>query len=254
MFENLMILLVIAFLCQYIAPTVGMGYGTTLAPILLIAGYEPLLLVPVILISQLFTGLISAVFHQRLHNMDLKSSDERSAVVVLGITGIIGVIISTLVNFSLPSFYIKVYIAITVVIAGVFSMHSRARATSFSVGSLTGIGIVAAFNKGLSGGAYGPISTAGQMLSGITPRAAIAITALVEGIICAAGVFFYLFLASPVDLTLLLGVTIGGIFAAPLSAYTTTKLEQERLKKFAGISIVLIGLISLIWVLLNPTF
>ncbi len=69
----------------------------------------------------------------------------------------------------------------------------------------------------------------------------------------ASSVFFYLFLASPVDLTLLLGVTIGGILAAPLSTYTT-KLKQERLKKFAGISIVLIGLTSLIWVLLNPTF
>ena len=52
--------LVIAFVAEYFDSTVGMGYGTTLTPLLLIMGYEPLQIIPVILLSELLTGLTTA--------------------------------------------------------------------------------------------------------------------------------------------------------------------------------------------------
>ena len=44
-------LIMFAFICEYMDSTLGMGYGTTLTPILLMMGYNPLQIVPVVLIS-----------------------------------------------------------------------------------------------------------------------------------------------------------------------------------------------------------
>ena len=58
-------LVILAFICEYMDSTLGMGYGTTLTPLLLIMGYEPLQVVPVVLISELFSGLLAGVFHHK---------------------------------------------------------------------------------------------------------------------------------------------------------------------------------------------
>jgi uncharacterized membrane protein YfcA len=249
--EILVPLFILAFISEYGAATLGMGYGTTLAPILIIAGYEPLVLVPVILFSQFFAGFIAAGFHHKFENVNFRGEHERIALTIFIATGIIGVAVSVLASISLPSFFVKLYIAFVVMIAGLLTLTGGNREISFSSTKLTGIGAVAAFNKGLSGGAYGPIVIAGQMLCDIKPRAAIAITALVEGIICAVGVFLYILLAVPSDMILLIGITAGAIAAAPLSALTTAKLEQERLMRIIAISIILIGFLALISVFLT---
>ena len=247
--EILIPLFILAFISEYGAATLGMGYGTTLAPILIIAGYEPLVLVPTILFSQFFAGFIAAGFHHKFENVDFRGDHERKALSIFIVTGVAGVVISVFAGVALPPFLVKLYIALIVLIAGFLTLMDTNREVSYSSTRLTGIGIVAAFNKGLSGGGYGPIVIAGGMLCGIKPRAAVAITALVEGIICAVGVVLYILLAVPSDLILLIGITSGAIVAAPLSALTTAKLEQERLKKAIAISIILIGIFALISVL-----
>ncbi len=247
--EVLIPLFILAFISEYGAATLGMGYGTTLAPILIIVGYEPLILVPVILFSQFFAGIIAAGFHHKFENVNLGDEREQTALTIFVITGMAGVVISILASVSLPSVFVKIYIAVVVLIAGLLTLMNGNREISYSTKKLTGIGVVAAFNKGLSGGGYGPIAIAGQMLSGIKPRAAVAITALAEGIICAVGVVMYFLLAVPGDMILLIGITAGAIAAAPLSALTTAKLKQEHLKKAIAISIILIGILALISVL-----
>ena len=65
-------MIVVAFICEYMDSTLGMGYGTTLTPLLLIMGYEPLQVVPVVLISELFSGLLAGVFHHKEGNVNFK--------------------------------------------------------------------------------------------------------------------------------------------------------------------------------------
>ena len=62
---------VIALLCEYMDASIGMGYGTTLSPILLIMGFLPLEVVPSVLLGQLVGGLAGAFFHHRLGNISL---------------------------------------------------------------------------------------------------------------------------------------------------------------------------------------
>jgi uncharacterized membrane protein YfcA len=244
-------LVILAFVAEYFAATLGMGYGTTLAPVLIILGYEPLVLVPAILFSQFLAGFAAAGFHHRFRNMTLSENrEEREAAIIFSAMGLGGVIVAAFANLSLPALSVKSYIAITVMAMGVLMIANVRRESPYSRSRLAVIGVFAAFNKGISGGGYGPIATSGQIISGIRPRAAIAITALVEGVICALGIAIYYVLAVYPAVILTLGMTVGALIAAPLSALTTAKLEQNLLRTVVAISTFAIGLVTLVLVLL----
>ena len=59
-----------ALLCEYVDSSLGMGYGTTLTPLLLLAGFAPLDIVPAILLSEALTGAAAGLFHQRDGNVN----------------------------------------------------------------------------------------------------------------------------------------------------------------------------------------
>ena len=47
--QNILFIVPLAFVCEFIDSTLGMGYGTSLTPILLLMGLEPLQVVPAVL-------------------------------------------------------------------------------------------------------------------------------------------------------------------------------------------------------------
>ena len=53
---TVILVFLLAFVCEYVASTLGMGYGTTLTPVLLVMGFAPLSVVPAVLLSELVTG------------------------------------------------------------------------------------------------------------------------------------------------------------------------------------------------------
>jgi len=53
---------------------------------------------------------------------------------------------------------------------------TRGSGLSFAWRRITALGLVAAFNKGMSGGVYRPVVMGGQMLSGADSKSAIGIT------------------------------------------------------------------------------
>ena len=250
MFEIFILLLIVAFICEYAAAALGMGYGTTLAPILIILGYSPVVLVPIVLFSQFIAASVAAFFHHIFQNMDIMNQEEeKTAFIIFAITGFFGVIIATFANINLPAILVESYIAIVVILMGLLMFLNGGREIKYSKSRLGIIGVVAAFNKGISGGGYGPVTNSGQILSGIPPRAALAITALLEGVLCALGIVLYFLLLGPPQLLETAAITIGALIAAPLSALTTAKLEQPIIKKIVAISTLGIGLFTLMWVL-----
>jgi len=60
--SKVFILILICFVCELMDSSLGMGYGTTLTPILLAIGYEPLQIVPTILLSGILKRSISINF------------------------------------------------------------------------------------------------------------------------------------------------------------------------------------------------
>lgn len=74
------LIITIAFACEYMDSALGMGYGTTLTPVLILLGFEPAEIVPAILVSEFITGLASAGFHVAFKNIRLRSTSNQVVV------------------------------------------------------------------------------------------------------------------------------------------------------------------------------
>ena len=238
---------VIAFMSEYLDSGLGMGYGTALAPILLIMGYEPLKVVPAILISQLVTDIAACVFHHKLDNVNLRvGTSDFKAASVLGGVGSVGVIIAVITAIKIPKHILSLYIGFLVLAMGAIVLVTIKRPMRFSWPRLMGISLLASFNKGISGGGYGPLVMGGQMLSGIHVKNAVGITAFAEAITCLVGFIIYLVSGKAIDWKLVAMLIVCATLAVPLAALTVRKAPSDRLKAYVGILMAVLGLFTIL--------
>ena len=243
----LIIIGIITFISEYLDSGLGMGYGTALSPILIIFGYHPLKVVPAILVSQLVTDIAACISHHNLRNVDLKiNSQDFKVASVLGIVSSVAVIISVIIALSIPKWALTLYVGLLVLLMGIIILVTIKKPMRFSWRRITVISFLAAFNKGISGGGYGPLVMGGQMLSGVCAKNAVGITAFAEAITCLVGFISYIILGKNVDwkLTGLLVVCATG--AVPVAALTVKNINSDRLKKYIGILITILGILTLL--------
>ena len=266
--EMFLMLLCFAFICEFIDSSLGMGYGTILTPSLLILGFNPLLVVPAVLVSQAIGGLSASLFHQQFENVNFKggSSDLKMVISISGL-GIIATIIAAIFSINLPKFYLKSYIGILVMLMGILILLNKT--FTFSWRKMMTIGLLSAFNKGISGGGFGPVVTGGQILAGRDHKSAIGVTTLAEAPICICGFFAYLigrtvmevhtpvlkmpfsgflkhmFSPSMFQWELILALIIGSVLVTPFGAFTTRLLKTKRIHQFVGVLILVLGMATL---------
>jgi uncharacterized membrane protein YfcA len=241
-------IVIMAFICEFIDSSLGMGYGTTLTPVLLILGYNPLQIVPAILLSELCSGLSAAFLHHKFKNANFKlgESDFKIAT-TLAACSVFGALAAVFLAINLPVFYIKLYIGVLVFGMGVIIIVTLKRKFGFSWSRISSLGLVAAFNKGISGGGYGPLVTGGQILSGVNSKNAIGITSLAEGLTCFVGVVTYLaFTNHTVDWQLAPSLVFGAILSVPFAAYVVKIIPALRLRLIVGLATLFLGGLTLL--------
>lgn len=241
------LIIIFAFLCEYIDSSLGMGYGTTLTPLLLIMGYSPLQVVPAILLSELITGFSAAFFHHKFKNANFKiGTTDLKIALVMALCSIFGALAAVFIALRLPTFFLKLYIGLLVFSMGVLILATLNRKFKFSWRKIISLGLLAAFNKGISGGGYGPIVTSGQIMSGVKSKKAIGITSLAEGLTCLVGVITYLiFTNHTIEWGLAPSLVLGAVLSVPFAAYTVKKFKGRHLKLIVGIATLILGLITL---------
>jgi len=254
--------LLLAFVAEYVDSTLGMGYGTTLTPVLLLMGFEPLQVVPAVLLSELITGLLAGLAHHSAGNANFRpnlrkngSPDDGAGVlrrlrracprdlkivILMAACSVIGTLAAVFVAVHLSKFYLKLYIGLMVFAIGLYLLLTRKHERRFSAKKLFGLGLIASFNKGMSGGGYGPVVTGGQILSGVSGKTAVAVTSLAEGLTCLVGFAAYLATRSIVDWRLFPYLCFGAVLSVPLSAYTVKRLKVGNLQ--TAISALTLGL------------
>jgi len=269
------IIVIIAFFAEYTDATIGMGYGTILTPVLLLLGFDPLQVVPAILLSELITGFSAGFTHHTMGNVDFRPKSlnlgyiirrlreigyvesfrrgiplHLKVVLLLASCSIIGTVSAVFVAISLPRFYLKLYIGILILIIGLVIIATVRSRLGFSWKKMILLGVIASFNKGLSGGGYGPVITGGQLLAGVDEKNAVGITSLAEGLTCFFGMLAYILTIGMPDWTLALYLVAGAILSVPLSAYTVRKMETFKLRIIIGIFTAVLGAFTLIKIFL----
>lgn len=258
--------ILLAFACEYIDSTLGMGYGTTLTPLFLMMGFGPNEIVPAILVSELCTGLLAGICHHaegnvnfrphnngflRIHEMVHPVKYYRTVsqslpmhlkiALLFGACSAAGAVAAVYVAVSIPKFWLKLYIGVLVLSMGILILIFYNRKLKFSFAKITGMGLLASFNKGISGGGYGPVVTAGQVLSGVEGKSAVGITSLAESITCFVGVIMYLLIGKEINWRLAPWIVIGAIASVPLSAKSVKFVSENKLKLAIAVITILLG-------------
>lgn len=269
----LMFVLVIgAFICEYVDSTLGMGYGTTLTPVLLLAGFAPMQIVPAILLSELVSGILAGIFHHFEGNVDFKPktldifeikdmirscgffnglrktlSFHSKIALLLASCSIIGTLIAVFIAINIPKFWLKLYIGVLVLSMGLLILILNKRNFKFSTKKIFFLGFLASFNKGMSGGGYGPVVTSGQILSGIHGKSAVGITSLAEGLTCLVGVLAYALISTnPVDWRLAPYIVTGAVLSVPFSAKSVKYISNNQLKLAIAILTISLGILTIV--------
>lgn len=238
----MVIVTVSGFVMEVVDATIGMGYGTILTPVLLMMGFDPLQIIPAVLISQLMGGLLVGFFHHKFKNVNFAIGGKHlRTAIVLGVLSAAGAVASVLVAISLPKFYLSLYIGLLATILGLVVLATRSKKYSFSWPKMMVIGLLAAFNKGLSGGGYGPIVTAGQIMSGVSEKSAVSITSLSEALVSLTAVFTYILTRGSVDWILTFCLVVSVSFSAPIAAFIVKRTESGKLKVLIGVATFLLG-------------
>lgn len=240
---ELLLIICVAFVLAFMDNTLGMGYGTILTAILISLGFEPLEAVPAILLSGTINGLFIALAHHSSGNIDFDWRDTpnlKIAIVLAGLS-VIGVALSLVLALSLPQRTVKLYIGAVVISMGVLTVFRDKIKITFSWKKISLVGLVAAFNKTITGGGYGPLATAGQIMSGVNSKESVAITALSESIASILAILGYFLGGVIFNGELFAFLLFGALLSIPFSVYVVKNIEVKNHSRAIGVVTILLG-------------
>jgi uncharacterized membrane protein YfcA len=232
--------------------------------VLLILGFSPIQVVPAVLLSQLAGGAIGGLAHHRVGNINLDfrqdaatkerlrgfgylpRSIDAKVILILATCGIVGVLTGVFAAVNIPEIAVEIYIGIMVLVIGLIILLRRSRRSVVSWRGFIALGLVSAFNKGVSGGGYVPLVTGGQIISGRESKSSVGSTAISVAIVCAVGFVSYILIKGNIYWLLALATGIGSIIAAPFAALTVKRVSADRLKVVIGVTTTALGALTLV--------
>lgn len=239
--ETLLLIGVLSIIMEFIDSSMGMMYGTILSPLLIGMGFRPEVIVPSILISQAVGGAIGTIRHHHYNSANFNGlTKDTKIVLAIVLPGILACIFGAYVGVLIPGWVLKLYIGILVIIMGFFCI--RKYSFKFSWWKIYGIGLVAAFNKALTGGGFGPLTSTGKIVGGVDPKLSIATTTYAEVPICGLAFVFWIIFNGGIDYIYPLTMSIGSAIGALIGPWVTFKMKTEKMRKLIGVFAIISGI------------
>jgi uncharacterized membrane protein YfcA len=229
----------IAMFFEFMDASAGMGFGTAITPLLLVMGFDPKQIVPVVMIQQGVAGLVGAFLHREFENVEWKFSPMSETIklwLIIAVTGCLAVafsITAVYAVFKVGKVWIKLYVAILLLMMGVISLWQSKKERPYRPKAMIGFAALAGFNKGVGGGGYGPVVTVGGLLSGVPVKSMLAVTAISEGTVSTFSIIVWLALLSSgvtLDYLLLPTMMIATMFSAVAAPYMTRVFPEKAWK------------------------
>ena len=245
--ETLILIACLSFVSGTVDMSLGMGYGFTVTPVLLLLGYDPIQAVPAVLFSSFVGGSLSSVFNQLLGNVDFRAGSQAfKTAALIGGLGSLGAVVGATLAMGVPKNILTLYIGLLVTASGAFVLRSKGVSFEFTWFRIIAISVLGAFNKGLSGSGFGPIVTTGSLLSGIDEKASVSIQALSELPVSLVGFLTFLYVGAPFEWGVTTALASGVVVAAPFAAWLVKRMDPERLRNLIGAAALIVGLATLV--------
>jgi uncharacterized membrane protein YfcA len=249
------------FIAQLVDGSLGMGYGVTSTSLLLTLGLAPALASASVHLAEIGTSAVSGASHWRLGNVNTR------VLLIMGVPGGIGAFTGAVVlsNLSLDAarpMVSLVLLALGGVILFRFVHGRRVAAARAAIEAgeapapsadakgprrwaLVPLGLVGGFLDASGGGGWGPVTTSSLMAATrMQPRKIIGTVSGSEFIVAiAASVGFLLALGSAgIDFSIVAMMLLGGVIAAPLSAWLVSRFDDQALGTGVGGLIIFLNL------------
>lgn len=238
-------MILVGFIAQLIDGLLGMGYGLSSTAALLSIGIPLPAISGSIHTAEMFSSGASGLSHYKFGNINKK------LLKFLIIPGVIGAIIGAILLAKFSESYsgiIKPFLAFYTLLLGIRILY-KAFGKRRKVQRIKNVGWLAFFGGFLDsfgGGGWGPLVTSTLISKGKTPRFVIGTVSLSEFFITlASALTFFMFLGLS-HWSVILGLVIGGVLAAPLAARLTGKLPMKTMLIGVGILVILWSLNVLI--------
>jgi uncharacterized protein len=219
----------VGFLAQAIDGALGMAYGVTSTTFLLASGASPAMASASVHIAEVFTTGVSGVAHARLGNVDKKLFLRLLIPGMIG--GVLGAYVITQIDGKLMKPYISAYLLIMglYVLSKAWSKIKIRKEAPKHVGKLA---IFGGFVDAAGGGGWGPVVTT-------------TLVNFAEFFLALTGAISFTLMVGMGVWTLVVGLVIGGLFAAPFAALAAKHFSARTLLILVGSLIMLVSAFNL---------
>lgn len=226
----------VGFGAEIIDGALGMAYGVISNTIMLALGYSPAVASASVHAAEIVTTATSGVSHWRFGNVDKKLFKS------LIIPGVIGGVIGAYILVNVPAVYIKPVVAAYLMVMGLVIITRGIKGVPSGEvrKNVEVLGLAGGFCDAIGGGGWGPVVTSTLIARGNTPRYTIGSVNLSEFFVTTAeSITFFLTIGSMLNWRLIFGMMLGGVLAAPLGAWTTSRLPVRTLMIMVGLLVLL---------------
>jgi len=234
----LVAIFIFGFFAEFIDGVAGMGYGVTSSALLITLGIYPVIVSASVHTAEIFTTLTASISHTKLKNVDWNMFTS------LSICGVIGGVIGTYVLTNLPYKIIFLVVSCILICMGIlilarFLSKKEIKIKKQSNLKLCTIGFIAALIDAIGGGGWGPVSTTTLILNGAEPKKAIGTINTAEFFVTVAIAITFILTLTYVEWSVVIPLVIGGVIAAPISAYLCGKINRKYLGTIVGFLIII---------------
>lgn len=236
---------IIGFLAQMIDGTMGMAYGVSARTCLKVfAGADTIVASAVVHCSEIFTSLASGISHYKLKNYD------KGLLLKLLISGVIGGFIGSCVLTKFGN-YLEAIIDIYLILMGIriiglaIRYHDKKKK---DVKMLPLLGFTGGFMDAAGGGGWGPIVTSSLIVSGKDVKETIGSVNIAEFFvtIVETTTFLLFFQDFKQYTSIIIGLILGGVIAAPIAAKLCQKAPIQLLTGIIGGLLIILNAYSII--------
>lgn len=237
--KSILIYILIGFAAQMIDGSLGMAYGVSGRTFLrAFAGLPTAVCSALIHIAEIPTSLVSGISHYRIRNV------EKSLLLKLIVPGVIGGVLGAwFVSEAGDSIEkaIDVYLIIMGLLILKRAIAGRSRRKGIG-GMVYPLGLFGGFLDAVGGGGWGPVVTSSMIASGEDVKRTIGTVNAAEFIVTIAETTTFAVMISDILSygSIIAGLVIGGVIAAPIAARVCRMLPERPL--MAAVGILIIGL------------
>ncbi len=237
---SILLYMLAGFTAQMIDGALGMAYGVTATSFLLSFGISPAASSASVHASEVFTSGVSGLMHLKFGNVNTKLF--RSLL----IPGVLGAILGAYVlsSFENYNYLIKPIVSSYTLILGLIIIFKALNKDKLrqKIKRIFPLALVGGFLDSIGGGGWGPIVASTLIARGRNPRYTIGSVNLAEFFITLASSLTFITIIGLTHWTIIIGLIIGGVIAAPIAAYLANKIPVRSIMLLVGLVVIISSL------------